>query len=152
VGGWLRHLLPCALTNLVVRLVRPDPDLEATVKIVAGLILYPVCWLLEGIVAWYVGGPWLAAGFVVWLIPGGIWLLAWHGRWAHLVRQARGSLCVWRNRRRCHALLAERRAIVGDMRALASIADRQPVAAPDTSPSTDLVVSEPAPAGQRGQS
>ena len=63
--------------------------MEATWKLVGGLVLYPLCWLLEGLVAWSVGGPWLLAGFLAWLVPGGIWLLAWHGRWARLVYRAR---------------------------------------------------------------
>jgi hypothetical protein len=137
VGGWLRHLLPFLLTGLLVRLARPEPVMEATWKLVGGLVLYPLCWLLEALAAWALGGPWLLAAFLVWLVPGGLWLLAWHGRWARLVRQARAALWARRHRYRCDTLLAERRAIVEDMRTLVALASRrEPPMAPGVADAT----------------
>jgi hypothetical protein len=143
VGGWLRHLLPFLLTALLVRLARPEPVMEATWKLVGGLVLYPLCWLLEALAAWALGGPWLLAAFLVWLVPGGLWLLAWHGRRARLVRQARAALWARRHRRRCDTLLAERRAIVDDMRALVALASRR------EPPMTPAVVDVPASGKER---
>lgn len=92
VGGWLRHLLPFLLTKL---LVRDRPAGAGHGSRLEGRQGPPSIALrfLEALVAWHIGGPWLLAGFLAWLIPGGIWLLAWHGRCARVVRQA---LRAWR--------------------------------------------------------
>ena len=50
--GLLSHALPYGLTALAVRLARPEPDVEATYKLAAGVFLYPLAWMAEGWAAW----------------------------------------------------------------------------------------------------
>ena len=54
--GVLVHLVPYRLTLLVVRALAPEEDMLATHKIVLSIIVYPVCWALEGWLIDRIGG------------------------------------------------------------------------------------------------
>ncbi len=117
--GLATHVAPYQATRLTVRLRRPEGDVEATVKILAGLILYPLCWLAEGWLVWRVGGGALLALFVALLAPTGFFALGWWERWTRVRREARGFL-HFLTRRDLHARLRQRRRALGqELRMLA---------------------------------
>jgi glycerol-3-phosphate O-acyltransferase / dihydroxyacetone phosphate acyltransferase len=122
--GIVSHALPYWLTRAAVLAMRRTEEEEATDKMAAGLVLYPLCWAAE---AWLVkrcAGVGALALFVVLLVPSALIALAWRERLARVVRQARafGRFVV---DRRLHAdLMAERRALVDDATALAELARR----------------------------
>ena len=111
--GIASHFLPYRLAALVVGRLRPEPDEEATYKIITSVILYPVCWLAEGYLVWRLGGPWLLGLFVALLAPGGFFAIAWRDRVRRVGRDTLGflRLVLDRDLRR---RLAERRTVLLD--------------------------------------
>jgi hypothetical protein len=120
--GLLWHALPYALTDRVVRLIGATSEEEATDKMAAGLVLYPVCWCLEGWLVWRVGGRAALALFAVLLIPCGFVALAWSERLSRAARQARAFARFLADRQLHSDLIAERAALVGEAAALAELA------------------------------
>lgn len=60
--GTLLNLLPYWLVRLVALAVRRSPDQVATYKVFGGLVLYPLTWLAEAILAArWTGNSWLGA-------------------------------------------------------------------------------------------
>ena len=47
-GGSASHAVPYWLTWAAVKPLRPEPDVEATYKLVAGIVLFPLAWIAEG--------------------------------------------------------------------------------------------------------
>jgi glycerol-3-phosphate O-acyltransferase/dihydroxyacetone phosphate acyltransferase len=130
IWGLVNHAVPYQLTRLIVRALHPEPDTEATYKLLAGLVLFPVCWLAEGWLAWRLGGGAAAALFVASLLPTGFFALAWWERLARVRRDAGGFFELLR-RRDLHArLLERRRAIMAELRALAAEVPRALLAGP----------------------
>jgi glycerol-3-phosphate O-acyltransferase/dihydroxyacetone phosphate acyltransferase len=119
--GMVVHALPYQLTALVTRLVRPSADTEATFKIFAGLVLYPLCWIAEGWLVWRVGGPWRLAVFIVTLLPTGVLALTWRERWDRVRRDVRAFVQFLRDRDLHRRLLARRQALAEKMEALARL-------------------------------
>jgi 1-acyl-sn-glycerol-3-phosphate acyltransferase len=118
--GILIHALPYQGTALAVRALRPEPDTEATYKVAAGLVLYPLCWLAEAWLVWRLGGAWLAAGFLACLGPAGLVALTWRSRLARVGTDARGLARFLLDRDLYRNLLERRRALLEEMRALAA--------------------------------
>ena len=87
--GLASHALPYWLTALVARGSRTSADVTATVKLVAGAVLYPACWALEAWGVWRMLGGWGLAAFLVGLIPTGLFALGWQARLARVRRDAR---------------------------------------------------------------
>ncbi|HEY7520354.1 MAG TPA: 1-acyl-sn-glycerol-3-phosphate acyltransferase [Methylomirabilota bacterium] len=124
VLGMAAHAVPYALTDLVARALVDTAEEEATDKMAAGLVLYPLCWIVEGWLLWRgVGAAWLAA-FLVLLVPSGLVALAWRERLARVGRQARAFARFLVDRRAGHDLLAERRALVEEAEALGALSAR----------------------------
>ena len=102
--------------------MRRTEEEEATDKMAAGLVLYPLCWAAE---AWLVkrwAGITALVVFLVLLIPSALVALAWRDRLARVERQA-GAFVRFVLDRRLHAdLIAERRALVDEAVALAALA------------------------------
>jgi 1-acyl-sn-glycerol-3-phosphate acyltransferase len=119
--GIAQHAIPYRLTALTVRLLRPDSDVEATSKIAAGVVLFPVCWILEALLAWRLGGPVAAALFAGTLLPAGLLALGWHERLARVRRDARGYLGFLADRDLHRLLGARRRALRRELEALADL-------------------------------
>jgi 1-acyl-sn-glycerol-3-phosphate acyltransferase len=113
--GLAVHGLPYQITRGAVALARPEADVEATWKLVAGLVLYPLCWGLEAGVAWRRGGAWGLAVFLLTLAPAGFFALAWAQRLGRLAREARAFLGLLRDRDLDRFLAAERQAILEEM-------------------------------------
>jgi 1-acyl-sn-glycerol-3-phosphate acyltransferase len=45
-------IVPYQLVRIAARLAHPDPDVAATVKLVAAIVFYPIAWALLGWLAW----------------------------------------------------------------------------------------------------
>ena len=118
-AGLVVHALPYQLTRLVVRGLRPDPDTEATYKLVAGLVFYPVAWAIEATLAWRLGGLAGLGLFLVALGPGGFFALASWERLQRLRRETGGLVRLWTRGDVDARLTARRRALAGELTALA---------------------------------
>jgi len=116
--GLVNHAAAYWLTGLATRLARPDPDTEATFKLAAALILYPVVWIAEGWAAWRLGGGWVLAVFTTALLPTGFFALTWAERLGRVLREARGLFRFLVDRDLHRHLLARRRAIMDELTAL----------------------------------
>lgn len=89
LAGIVVHFLPYQLTALAVRLLPHTDEEEATDKIAAGLVLYPLVWAAE---AWAVSafaGTWPLIVFLAALLPTGFFALAWRARFDHVRGEAR---------------------------------------------------------------
>jgi glycerol-3-phosphate O-acyltransferase/dihydroxyacetone phosphate acyltransferase len=115
LAGLIAHVVPYWLTWAAARLLRPEPDVEATYKLVAGLVLYPLAWILEGWLAGRVGGGWALALFVLLLGPAGFFALAWGERLRRLYREGRALLRLLVDRDLGRHLSERRRAILAEM-------------------------------------
>ena len=124
--GITAHAIPYRATALAVRVRAPEPDEEATYKILAGLLLYPVCWLAESLLAWRVGGAPLAVLFALSVLPSGFFALTWQERLARFTRETRAFFRFLVDRDLDRRLAARRRAIVDEMRELARLAESAP--------------------------
>ena len=119
--GIANHLIPYQLTGAVVRRLGPDLDDEATYKITAGVVLFPLCWLGEGWIAWWIGGGRLLSAFVLSLAPAAFFALTWRERLDRFARETRAFLRFLADRNLPRHLLARRRALVDELAALARL-------------------------------
>jgi glycerol-3-phosphate O-acyltransferase/dihydroxyacetone phosphate acyltransferase len=118
--GMLCHLVPYWLTALVFPLIGGTEEEEATDKMAAGTVLYPLGWIAEGWLIWRLLGGRVALVFAVLLIPSGLLALAWRERLDRVARQARAFFRFLGERDLHQRLMAERRALVDEVRALAA--------------------------------
>jgi 1-acyl-sn-glycerol-3-phosphate acyltransferase len=122
--GMLAHAVPYALTDVVARRLVTTAEEEATGKMAAGLVLYPLFWVVEGWLVWRWGGAGGLAAFALLLMPSGLVALAWRERLARVGRQARAFARFVVDRRAARGLLAERRALVEEAEALGALSGR----------------------------
>ena len=116
--GLINHALPYGITALVVRALKPEADVEATYKVVVGLVLYPVCWAFEGWGLWSVAGGRFLLAFLLSLLPTGFFALSWTARVEQVRRDARGLIAVILDRDLRGHFLARRREIMAEFQAL----------------------------------
>ena len=116
--GVLNHIVPYQATAVAVRLIKPEADVLATYKVVAGLALFPLCWALEGWTAWRLGGGAFLAVFLISLLPTGFFALSWTERLHRIRREARGLLTVLADRDLRAHLLGRRRGIIAELQDL----------------------------------
>ena len=119
--GIANHVIPYQLTARVVLLLRPSPDSEATTKIATGALLYPLCWIAQGWLAWHIGGGGMLGAFVGSLAPTGFFALTWRERLDRMRQEARGFFQFLMNRNLRDRLHARRRALMNELTALASL-------------------------------
>ena len=117
--GLASHALPYWLTALVARGLATSADVTATVKLVAGAVIYPTCWALEAWGAWRILGGWGLTAFLVALIPTGLFALGWHARLARVRRDAWAFVQFLWDRDLLARLAARRRVLVEETEALA---------------------------------
>jgi hypothetical protein len=116
--GVVSHVAPYQATSLAVSAIKPEADVLATYKVVAGFALFPLCWALEGWVAWRLGGWPVLGTFLIALLPTGFFALSWTERLHRVHREARGLLTVLVDRDLRAHLLERRRAIMGEFQEL----------------------------------
>lgn len=119
--GMAAHFVPYQLTVAVIRAWRPAADEEATDKIAAAVVLYPLAWGVEAWLAWRLVGGWALGAFLASLLPAGFFALAWRARLARIRREARGFFRFLADRDLRRHLLARRRALVDELQALARL-------------------------------
>jgi len=119
--GMANHALPYWLTGVLVRRLHPDDDAEATYKLAAGIVVYPLAWVAEGWTAWRIGGGVLLAAFVAGLVPSGFFALAWSERLGRVARDARAWLRLLADRDVARDLAEQRRAILAELNALVAL-------------------------------
>jgi glycerol-3-phosphate O-acyltransferase/dihydroxyacetone phosphate acyltransferase len=124
LAGMLAHAVPYVLTDLVARRLVDTAEEEATDKMAAGLVLYPLCWIVEGWLTWRWGGARLLTVFALLLLPSGLVALAWRERLDRVRRQARAFGRFLVDRGAGQGLLAERRALVEEAEALGALSGR----------------------------
>lgn len=113
--GLASHALPYWLTWAAARLLRPSGDVEATYKLVAGVVLYPLAWIAEAWLLWRVGGGGWLALFLVLLVPGGFFALSWSERLRRLYRETHALLRLVLDRDLARHLAERRREILDEM-------------------------------------
>lgn len=118
--GVALHALPWLLVRLAILALRPDSTVEATYKLVAAIVFYPLAWVLEG---WLVarvggGGPFLA--FLLLLLPAGFFALTWRERLIRVRREVRGFVTFLARGDLYERLRVRRRALRARLDALAS--------------------------------
>lgn len=123
--GIVLNVLPYTLVAWIARRYGTTPDVVATYKLFASLLFYPVTWLLEGLAAGLLWGPWagLAAAVVA---P----LSAYFGqrfleRRGLLRREARAFFLLHSGRRSMAALRQQRAAVLAAVRDLAAIYEEE---------------------------
>jgi 1-acyl-sn-glycerol-3-phosphate acyltransferase len=116
--GVANHVLPYWLIAVAVRAMDPEADVESTYKVIVGLVLYPVCWTLEGWGIWQLGGGGALAVFVFSLLPTGFFALSWTQRLDRVGRDTRGLVTVLMDRGLRSHLLERRRAIMAEFQEL----------------------------------
>jgi hypothetical protein len=119
--GVASHALPYWLTELAARRLATSTDVTATVKLVAGAVLYPACWALEAWAVWRLLGGWGLAVFVAALIPTGLFALGWQARLARVRRDARAFLRFLWDRDLLARLAVRRRALLVETEELAQL-------------------------------
>ena len=67
--GWILNILPYLLTDQIVRMTRKDESEAATFKIVWGLILFPLAYILEGIILYRFLGGLAVILFAIAIVP-----------------------------------------------------------------------------------
>jgi glycerol-3-phosphate O-acyltransferase/dihydroxyacetone phosphate acyltransferase len=116
--GVVSHFVPYRLIGLIVSAIKPEADVLATYKVLAGFVLFPLCWGLEGWIAWRLGGGSLLAVFLIALLPTGFFALSWTERLQRVRREAHGLLTVLVDRDLRAHLLERRRAIMAEFQEL----------------------------------
>jgi glycerol-3-phosphate O-acyltransferase/dihydroxyacetone phosphate acyltransferase len=134
--GVVAHLVPYQATRLAVRLLRPEPDVVATYKILAGLALYPPGWALEAWLAWRLGGGPGLALFLGLLLPTGFFALSWWERVGRVRREAWGFVQFLVRRDLHRHLLARRRALVAELDGLVQAVPASVLAGSGTEPAS----------------
>ncbi|HTR02278.1 MAG TPA: 1-acyl-sn-glycerol-3-phosphate acyltransferase [Thermoanaerobaculia bacterium] len=121
--GLVLHAVPYHLTALAVRLIPHTDEEEATDKIAAGLLLYPLAWIAEGWAAFALGGGLALLVFLLALPITGFLALAWSERLERVGREARAFFGALGDRSRRERLRGERDALVRELEALADLGE-----------------------------
>jgi len=134
--GMAAHVLPYQLTAAAVRILPHTDEEEATDKIAAGLVLFPLAWLAEAYAVFAVGGRLAAVIFLAALLPTGFFALAWRGRLEHVKQEARAFAQFLRDRDLPRRLRQRRQALATELVALVRLA-------PEMWPSSAAIPTEP---------
>ena len=130
LAGLALHGIPYNLTGWAVRRIPHTDEEEATDKIAAGLVLYPSCWLAEGVLAFVLGGLRAVAVFLAALPVTGFFALAWWERLQRVAREARAFARSLSDRDLPGRLRRRREGLGRELRALAALEAARAGAAP----------------------
>jgi 1-acyl-sn-glycerol-3-phosphate acyltransferase len=123
--GIVLHAIPYQLTAAAVRLIPHTDEEEATDKIAAGLVLYPLAWAAEGWAAYALGGKVALAIFLAALLPTGFFALAWHERLEQVAKEARAFGRFLRDRDLLRRLRERRQALAAELAELVRLAPEE---------------------------
>ena len=124
--GILIHAIPYQLTALAVRLIPHTDEEDATDKIAAGLVFYPLAWIAEAWAAFALGGKTALLVFLVALLPTGFLALAWYERLDHARKEALAFVRFLRDRDLPRGLRLRREALAQELRDLARLDSEEP--------------------------
>lgn len=130
LAGLVLHGIPYNLTAFAVRRIPHTDEEEATDKIAAGLVVYPLCWLAEGVLAFALGGGRAIAVLLAALPVTGFFALAWWERLRRVASEARGFARFLGDRELPQRLRRRREALGRELRALAGLEGTRAGAAP----------------------
>ena len=116
--GLAVHSVPYRINGWLVRLAQPDGDAEATYKLVLGMVVFPLCWVTEGWLAWRLGRWPLLGFFLIALVPSGLLALGWKERLARVARETRALVHLLTRRDLRPFLVARRRGLAEEFEAL----------------------------------
>jgi 1-acyl-sn-glycerol-3-phosphate acyltransferase len=125
--GILVHGLPYAGVGAALGLIPHTAEEEATDKMAAGLVLYPVFWCLEGWALWHYAGGLALLAFVLLLAPAGFVALSWRQRVARVERGIRGYARIVREPTLLGRLRGERDELLRELQQLAVEAGGKPI-------------------------
>jgi hypothetical protein len=120
--GIIAHILPYQVTGLAVRLIPHTDEEEATDKILAGLLFFPLAWAAEALSAYAGGGRLALIVFLVALLPTGFFALAWRERLTRVRQETRAFVRFLWDRGLPDRLRQQRQALADDLAALAELA------------------------------
>ena len=120
------HFLPYRLTAAAVRLIPHTDEEEATDKIAAGLVLFPLAWLAEAAVVFAAGGRWALILFLTALLPTGLVALGWRGRLEHARQEARAFARFLLDRDAFRRLRLRRETLAAELGELSRLAPEGP--------------------------
>jgi hypothetical protein len=128
LAGIAAHVLPYQLTAWVVRRLERTDEEEATDKIAAGLLFYPLAWGAETWAVYGLLGGWAASAFLLALLPTGFFALAWRERLERLQSMLRAFVLVTKDRELPRRLQQRRQRLAGELKDLAGLTTegRQP--------------------------
>jgi hypothetical protein len=106
----------------VVRMMNRTDEEEATDKIAAGLLFFPLAWAVEGFTAYALGGGKALAVFLVALVPAGFFALAWRERLHRAGREALAFARYVADPGRPRRFAARRRALAAELAELLRLA------------------------------
>ena len=115
------HVLPYKLTGAVVKRILRDDEEEATDKLAAGIVFFPILWILEGALAYQFGGSLAAILFALALLPLGFLAIWWRERLETVLREARAVVREQRNPDLVRSLREKRQALVNELSDLAKL-------------------------------
>jgi hypothetical protein len=121
LAGLVLHGPPYNLTAWTVRRIPHTDEEEATDKIAAGLVMYPLCWLAEAVAAFVLGGVRAVALLLAALPLTGFFALAWWERLQRVAREARAFFRSLRDRELPERLRRRREELGRELRALAAL-------------------------------
>jgi glycerol-3-phosphate O-acyltransferase / dihydroxyacetone phosphate acyltransferase len=121
--GIVAHVIPYQITAAAVRLIPHTDEEEATDKIAAGLVFFPLAWAAEAYAVFVTGGRWAVIVFLVMLPPTGFFALAWRERFERVGREARALVRFLRDRDLPRRLRQRRHELATDLAALAGFAN-----------------------------
>jgi glycerol-3-phosphate O-acyltransferase/dihydroxyacetone phosphate acyltransferase len=120
--GMAVHVLPYQLTAGAVRLIPHTDEEEATDKIAAGFVLFPLAWSAEAYAVFAVGGGLALVLFLAALLPTGFFALAWHERLEHVKQEASAFARFLRDRNLPRRLRQRRQALATELAELVRLA------------------------------
>jgi glycerol-3-phosphate O-acyltransferase/dihydroxyacetone phosphate acyltransferase len=121
VCGMLLHAVPYFMIDVVVRLIPHTDEEDATDKIAAGLLFFPLTWAAETWLAWHYGGTVALVALLVLLIPAGFFALSWRERLQYAGQEAAAFMRVLRNHDLPNQWLAMRQDLIAELDALARL-------------------------------
>jgi 1-acyl-sn-glycerol-3-phosphate acyltransferase len=117
--GVVVFALPVLGTRLALKLARTEPDMVATVKLLAGLVLGPLYVGALAVAAGWWLGPWWAVTVVAGALPLALFTRRFLARRAEAIRDARLFFVLGNRSARKQQLLAEARALAARLTAVA---------------------------------